>query len=83
MGPKLSGDAIVDLDPDVLLAPRSGMTQKQYDLLDDIGLRAACLELTWTITWEEQIHTVATVLGEEDQAPKLIEESDQEFDDRS
>ncbi|WP_022871948.1 iron-siderophore ABC transporter substrate-binding protein [Nesterenkonia alba] len=80
-GTELDVEAILELDPDVILAPWSGITQDQYDVLADIAPTVAYPELPWTITWEEQIHTVATALGYEDRAEDLITEIEAEFDD--
>ncbi|AXR74439.1 MULTISPECIES: iron-siderophore ABC transporter substrate-binding protein [Auritidibacter] len=82
-GTELDIEAIVDLEPDVILAPWSGITQEQYDLLDDIAPTVAYPELPWTITWEEQIETVSTALGEKERAPELIDQIEQEFEDYS
>ncbi|MDR8018298.1 iron-siderophore ABC transporter substrate-binding protein [Nesterenkonia aerolata] len=80
-GTELDVEAILELEPDLILAPWSGITQEQYDTLADIAPTVAYPEQPWTITWEEQIETVATALGEADQAPELIEEIEQEFAD--
>lgn len=80
-GTEIDIEAILELAPDVILAPWSGITQEQYDVLADIAPTVAYPELPWTITWEEQIETVATALGYEERAEELIGEVEQEFDD--
>lgn len=71
-GAELNIEAIARLEPDVILAPWSGVTQDQYDLLSAIAPTVAYPELPWTITWKEQIETVGTALGKHDEALDLI-----------
>lgn len=80
-GTEIDIEAILELEPDVILAPWSGITQEQYDVLTDIAPTVAYPELPWTITWEEQIRTVSTALGHEERAEELIEGVEQEFED--
>lgn len=80
-GTELDVEAILELEPDVILAPWSGITQEQYDVLSDIAPTVAYPELPWTITWEEQIHTVSEALGHEGRSDELIADIEQEFDD--
>lgn len=78
-GTEIDVEAILELDPDVILAPWSGITQEQYDTLSDIAPTVAYPEEPWTITWEEQITTVAEALGEDDRADELIQGIEDEF----
>lgn len=80
-GTEVDVEAILELEPDVILAPWSGITQEQFDVLNDIAPTIAYPELPWTITWEEQITTIGTALGEEETAEELIEEIEQQFQD--
>ncbi|MEE2044859.1 ABC transporter substrate-binding protein, partial [Nocardiopsis tropica] len=41
-------EAIIELAPDVILAPWSGVTQEQYDILSDIAPTVAYPELPWS-----------------------------------
>jgi len=70
---ELDVEAILELAPDVILAPWSGITQEQFDVLTDIAPTVAYAEEPWVITWEEQITTIGRALGLEDQAAGLIE----------
>lgn len=76
---KLSAEEILKYDPDLILAPWSGITPEQYEQLSAIAPTVAYPKEPWTITWQEQIETVATALGKADQADSLIEGIDNEF----
>lgn len=65
-------EQIAKLDPDVILAPWSGITQDQYDDLSALAPTVAYPEKPWTIDWKDQISTVATALGQKDRADNLI-----------
>ncbi|MFF8958257.1 iron-siderophore ABC transporter substrate-binding protein [Streptomyces sp. NPDC014894] len=71
-GEELDTEAILELDPDLILAPWSGVTQKQYDILKDIAPTVAYPDLPWSTNWDQQIEIVSKALGKADQAPKLI-----------
>lgn len=76
---ELDIEAIVELEPDLILAPWSGVTQEQYDLLAEIAPTVAYPELPWTITWEEQIETIGAALGQSEDAEKLIDDIDEQL----
>lgn len=78
---ELDVEAIVALEPDVILAPWSGVTQEQFDVLNDIAPTVAYEEQPWVITWEEQINVVAEALGETDQADELIQGIEDQFEE--
>lgn len=71
-GTELDIEAVVELEPDLILAPWSGITQEQYDLLSDIAPTVAYEEEPWVITWREQIEVIAKAMGQPDEAEKLI-----------
>ncbi|NYI03787.1 iron-siderophore ABC transporter substrate-binding protein [Allostreptomyces psammosilenae] len=67
-------DTIIELEPDVILAPWSGITQEQFDVLSDIAPTVAYPDLAWSTNWDEQIEIIAKALGQPDQAEVLISE---------
>lgn len=71
-GEDIDMDAIIELDPDVILAPWSGITQDQYDLLSDIAPTVAYPDLAWSTNWDEQIELISKALGKPDEADKLV-----------
>ncbi|MDT0269727.1 iron-siderophore ABC transporter substrate-binding protein [Streptomyces sp. DSM 44915] len=73
-GENLDFDTILELEPDVILAPWSGITQDQFDLLNDIAPTVAYPDLAWSTNWDEQIELIATALGQPDQAGVLIQD---------
>jgi len=80
-GAELDLEAIAGLEPDLILAPWSGVTQEQYDVLAAIAPTVAYPELPWTITWQEQIETIGTAMGKHGEALDLITEIEQQFTD--
>lgn len=78
-GSELDIEAIVELEPDLILAPWSGVTQEQFDILTDIAPTVAYDKLPWTITWEEQMKVIGTALGKSAEVEKLITEIDDQF----
>ncbi|MEO3977967.1 iron-siderophore ABC transporter substrate-binding protein [Streptomyces sp. CAU 1734] len=70
-GEELDIETITELDPDVILAPWSGVTQKQYDLLEKIAPTVAYPDLPWSTNWDQQIDIVSKALGKPAEAPKL------------
>lgn len=72
-GEEVSAEEIAALDPDLILAPWSGLSQDQYDQISEIAPTVAYPEHPWTIDWQDQIATVATALGETDRADELID----------
>ncbi|SOD61702.1 iron complex transport system substrate-binding protein [Streptomyces zhaozhouensis] len=71
-GENIDFDAILELEPDVILAPWSGITQDQFDILNDIAPTVAYPDLPWSTNWDQQIELVATALGQPDEAETLI-----------
>lgn len=71
-GEDIDFEAIIELEPDVILAPWSGITQDQFDVLSDIAPTVAYPDLAWSTNWDEQIEIIATALGQPDEAATLI-----------
>ncbi|MEW1550397.1 iron-siderophore ABC transporter substrate-binding protein [Streptomyces tsukubensis] len=71
-GEELDTEAILELDPDLILAPWSGITQKQFDVLKDIAPTIAYPDLPWSTNWDEQIDTIAKAMGKPEEAKKLV-----------
>lgn len=76
---ELDVEAILELDPDLILAPWSGVTQEQYDLLNEIAPTVAYPEQPWTIEWEQQIEIIGQALGRDEEAAGLIEDINTQF----
>lgn len=67
-------EAVSDSNPDIILAPYSGMTQEEYDLLSKIAPVVAYPKTAWTISTEEWISITAKALGLEEKGKALISE---------
>ncbi|MFB4196131.1 iron-siderophore ABC transporter substrate-binding protein [Streptomyces carpaticus] len=67
-------ETIIELEPDVILAPWSGITQEQFDILTDIAPTVAYPDLAWSTNWDEQIEIIATALGQPQEAQTLIDD---------
>ncbi|MFE5597212.1 iron-siderophore ABC transporter substrate-binding protein [Streptomyces sp. NPDC056549] len=80
-GEELDIEAITELEPDVILAPWSGITQKQYDLLKDIAPTVAYPEKAWSTDWDQQIEIVAKALGQPEKAEELTSKIDKQLAD--
>jgi iron complex transport system substrate-binding protein len=71
-GEQLDMEKIVELDPDVILAPWSGLTQEQFDTLNAIAPTVAYPDKAWSIDWDQQIDLVGKALGQESEAQGLV-----------
>ncbi|MFV2198964.1 iron-siderophore ABC transporter substrate-binding protein [Nocardiopsis sp. LOL_012] len=78
-GTEIDFEAIIELEPDVILAPWSGITQEQYDILADIAPTVAYAEEAWNAEWDQQIEVVAQALGRPEQAQVLIDDIGAQF----
>lgn len=56
-------EEIIAAAPDLILAPYSGLTQEQFDLLSDIAPVVAFQDGPWTTTWDDVIRISAKALG--------------------
>lgn len=79
-GTELDIEAIVELDPDLILAPWSGVTQEQYDVLADIAPTVAYEESPWTITWKDQMSVIGEAMGKSEEVDDLIGGIEDQFD---
>ncbi|SFE07880.1 iron-siderophore ABC transporter substrate-binding protein [Blastococcus tunisiensis] len=69
-------EAIAAADPDLILAPYSGLTESEYDLLSEIAPTVAYPDQPWATPWRETIEIVGRALGREDQAADLLADID-------
>lgn len=80
-GEELDMEKIVELEPDVILAPWSGLTQEQFDSLSEIAPTVGYPDKAWSINWDEQIETIGTAFGQEDEAKDLVEDLEKQLAD--
>lgn len=65
-------EAIVAADPDVILAPYSGLTQQEFDQLSAIAPVVAYPDKAWSTPWRDVITITGTALGRSAQAAQVI-----------
>ncbi|MGA5193066.1 iron-siderophore ABC transporter substrate-binding protein [Streptomyces exfoliatus] len=80
-GEELDIEAITELEPDVILAPWSGITQKQYDILKDIAPTVAYPDKAWSTNWDQQIEIISKALGQPEKAKELTSKIDKQLTD--
>ncbi|WP_235737577.1 iron-siderophore ABC transporter substrate-binding protein [Nocardioides alcanivorans] len=73
-GEELDTKKILSLDPDVILAPWSGLTQEQFDQLNAIAPTVAYPDKAWSVNWDEQIEIIGKALGQSEAADALIDD---------
>jgi iron complex transport system substrate-binding protein len=65
-------EAVADTEPDVILAPYSGLTEEDYETLSEIAPTVAYPEAAWATNWRESIELSSTALGLADEGDDLI-----------
>lgn len=74
--PEAPLEAIAALDPDVIIAPYSGITAEEYELLSAIAPVVAYPEKPWLIRWQDVVTLTGQALGESEKATALIAETE-------
>ncbi|MFP7760852.1 iron-siderophore ABC transporter substrate-binding protein [Marisediminicola sp. LYQ134] len=70
--PEVDIDAIIELEPDLILAPQSGLSQDDFDILNDLAPTVAYPETAWRTDWDDQIEIIGQALGKSDEAAGLV-----------
>lgn len=65
-------EAIAASEPDVILAPYSGITEADYDKLSAIAPTVAYPDQPWATPWRETVRIVGTALGRDEEAAELL-----------
>lgn len=69
-------EEILELEPEVILAPYSGLTQEQYEVLSDIAPTVAYPEEAWTTPWRDVVRIVGDSLGLGEEAEEVIADAE-------
>jgi iron complex transport system substrate-binding protein len=69
-------EEIAAADPDVILASYSGITEEQYELLNEIAPTVPYEKEPWSTPWKDVIATVGTVLDKPDEAEQVVADID-------
>jgi iron complex transport system substrate-binding protein len=72
-------EEIAAAEPDLILAPYSGVTKEQYDLLSAIAPTVAYPGEAWATPWRETIQIVGKALGKDAEAEALLADIDARF----
>ncbi|HEY8577332.1 MAG TPA: ABC transporter substrate-binding protein [Devosia sp.] len=74
--PEAPLEAIAALDPDVIIAPYSGITAEEYEVLSAIAPVVAYPDKPWLIRWQDVVTLTGNALGEDEKAQALISETE-------
>jgi iron complex transport system substrate-binding protein len=72
-------EAIAAARPDVILAPYSGITEEEYELLSQIAPTVAYPEAAWSTPWRDTIEIVGEALGRSDEADAVLADIDDQL----
>ena len=70
-------EAIAALQPDLILAPYSGLTEDQYDVLSGIAPVVASPGAPWSTSWQDVVLISGKALGKSAEAETLLAETEQ------
>ncbi|MFC9917714.1 ABC transporter substrate-binding protein [Agromyces binzhouensis] len=65
-------EEFIAADPDLILAPYSGLTEEQYETLSEIAPVIAYPEAPWTTPWDRTIEITAEALGRADEGAAVL-----------
>ncbi|GAA2040247.1 iron-siderophore ABC transporter substrate-binding protein [Agromyces tropicus] len=66
-------EEFIAAEPDLILAPYSGLTEEQYDTLSEIAPVVAYPEAPWTTAWDDVIRITAETLGRADEGDAVLQ----------
>lgn len=70
-------EAIAALQPDLILAVYSGLTEEQYDVLSGIAPVVAFPETVWDTSWQDTITITGEAMGKKAEAVALVADLEQ------
>ncbi|MEV6348385.1 ABC transporter substrate-binding protein [Actinoplanes sp. NPDC051851] len=79
----LDFEAILALDPDVIVGMSAGLTQEQYDTLAKIAPTVAQPDADdqWAVTWQQMTRTAGKVLGKSTEAETMVTDLEKRLTD--
>lgn len=75
-------EAVADVNPDVILAAYSGLTQEEYDTLSQIAPVVAYQEAPWVSSWRDQVTYNSMAMGMAEEGEQLIADTEQLIADK-
>lgn len=76
-------EAIAALEPDVVIAPYSGLTEEEYTRLSQIAPVVAYPGQPWSTSWQDTILITGTAMGKPEEAVALVAELEQFITDET
>ncbi|WP_313407696.1 iron-siderophore ABC transporter substrate-binding protein [Aeromicrobium sp.] len=73
--------AVAQTEPDLILAPNSGLTKEEYETLSKIAPTVAYPDKAWGTTWRQAIELTGEALGKTDEADAMIADLEKQIDD--
>lgn len=68
-------EQIAALNPDIIIAAYSGVTEDQYQLLSGIAPTVAYVGAPWSTSWQDLALIIGKALGKSDEAQALVDET--------
>jgi iron complex transport system substrate-binding protein len=72
--PEIDIEAILELEPDLVLAPQSGISAEDFATLSEIAPTVAYPGDPWATSWTDQIDIIGQALGKTTEATALIDD---------
>lgn len=82
-GGELPIEQIAALEPDLILAHFSGITQEEYDTLSQIAPVVAYPKEAWGTSWQDVILIAGQALGKSTEAQQIVADSEQRIKDEA
>ncbi|AEQ53424.1 ABC transporter substrate-binding protein [Pelagibacterium halotolerans] len=73
---EVSLEAMLALDPDIILAPYSGLTEDEYSALSQFAPVIPFKTAAWQGNWQESVDVIGTALGLSERARTLIADTE-------
>lgn len=71
-------EQILALDPDLILAPHSGITEVQYERMSEIAPTIPYAEIPWLSSpWQDFTREIGLAMGESERADELVEQTEE------
>jgi iron complex transport system substrate-binding protein len=78
-GASVPYEEFIEAEPDLILAPYSGLTEEQYETLSEIAPVVAYPEAAWTTPWDETIRVTAEALGRDAEGEEVLATIDEQL----
>ncbi|MDM7829737.1 ABC transporter substrate-binding protein [Cellulomonas edaphi] len=76
---EVDAEQVLALDPDLILAVHSGITENEYAKLSEIAPTIAYKDAPWTSDWKELTTTIGAAMGQSAEAAKLVADTEKQI----